>query len=99
MLRGELSALVLLRGHGQEITQNAHAFGYMKRSLENVRVRQIAAFALECSRWSNAEAAARARIEQRGEKCRAVETRPAQPIERAIARNEPRGAAVTDERV
>ena len=71
----------------------------MKDGLKNVRVVQVATLGPECTRWSDTEASPFARVEQRAEQGRAVETGQAEPIDRAITGNEPCSSAITNQRI
>ncbi len=75
------------------------AEGAPKRRLQEVRLGAVAALDLRGTRRADGEGAAALQVQQRAEDCGGVEARPAEPIERAAARDEGGGPAIAEQGV
>jgi hypothetical protein len=83
-----------------EIHHRRSAFARFELRFQNEGVAAIApAHRALDARRRDAPAAVLGLAEERGEARRGIEARPAQPVERAVARDERGGVAVADQRV
>src|SRR5581483_2002517 len=97
--RCELPAFVFLAHDRHQIGQFHDARRRAERRLQNVRSLDVFATALEIADWLDGEKAAALRIEDAGEDRWRVESRPAEPVDRAAPRDQSRGTRAADDGV
>jgi hypothetical protein len=96
VLGGERCPLVFLGRDRHEISQDEGSARASEGSLQNVGVGEVAAFGDILPDGPNTEAAALSSVQEGSKDGRAVETREAEPVERAVPRDEPRAPAIAD---
>ena len=95
----EAAAHRLARADVQPVGQADGARRRGERRLDDVGLRQVAALDGDVADRPDAPGAAALRVQQRGEDRRAVEARPAEPVDRPVGRDECRRSAVGEEGV
>ena len=95
----EAAAHRLARADVQPVGQADDAGRRGERRLHDVGLRQVAALDGDVADGPDAPGAAALRVQQRAEDRRAVEARPAEPVDRPVGRDERRRAAVREEGV
>ena len=95
----EAAAHRLARADVQPVGQADGAGRRGERRLDDVGLRQVAALDGDVADRPDAPGAAALRVQQRGEDRRAVEARPAEPVDRPVGRDECRRSAVGEEGV
>jgi hypothetical protein len=99
ILRPQLVPPVRLGAHGHQISEPHRTGGRPKRRFEDVGVGDVPPLGGERANRPHREAAALCPVQEGAEERRAVEPRPAEPVERAVAADQRRRATVTDDRV
>ena len=87
------------RAHRHEVGQDQLAASGHEPGLEQVGPVEVSAPRLEGARRREREAAAAFVVEDGGEERRAVESRPAEPVDRSVSGDQRRGPAVADDRI
>ena len=95
----EAAAHRLARADVQPVGEADGARRRGERRLDDVGLRQVAALDGDVADRPDAPGAAALRVQQRGEDRRAVEARPAEPVDRPVGRDECRRSAVGEEGV
>lgn len=96
LLRPEHPPLVLLGSSGHEVGEYEKTRSRLKARLKDIRVAEVTAFYPRCLRGRDTPGAAHPRIQKAREQGRAVKPRPAQPVQRTVARNQRDGSPVSD---
>src|SRR6185437_8243739 len=96
LFRPEYASLFFLGSGRHEVGEDKRACGGVKARLQYVRVVEITAFHLRCLDGRDAPGAADPRVQKAREQGRAIKARPAQPVQRTVARNQRDGSPVSN---